>query len=448
MPNRVAPNPTDPVIAASDALYARARGLIPAATQTLAKGPGQYVKGVAPKYLRRGRGCRVWDVDGNEYLDMTMGVGPLVLGYSHPLVDDAIRRQLEDGIVFSLMHPLEVEVAERVRALVPGAEMVRFAKTGAEVTSAAVRLARAFTGRRKVLCCGYHGWHDWYIGVTDRDRGVPAEVKDLTFTFAYDDLGSVLEAIDDDTACVILEPVTFQEPTGGFLAELRALCHERGAVLVFDEMWTGFRVALGGAQERYRVTADLACFSKAVANGMPLGVLTGRAEIMRLLERDVFFFSTFGGEALSLAAAKATLSELFALDVPALLETRGRRLKDGVNAAAGALDLSGVRCVGLPCRTLVTFDPALGDPLVAKSFVQQALLRRGVLWSGFHNLALAHGDAEIAYLLEAWREALALLAAALARGTVREELRGEPIEPVFRRTSHFHVKPRPAAVAR
>src|SRR5262249_48352539 len=265
------------------------------------KGPGQFVRGVAPKYLQRGLGSRVWDVDGNEYLDWSMAVGPLSLGYAYPAVDDAIRRQLQDGITFSLMHPLEVDVAQLVGALVPGADSVRFSKTGADVTSAAVRLARAFTGREKVLCCGYHGWHDWYVAVTDRDRGIPAAVAARTYTIPYNDLPAAREALDGDTACVILEPVTFEPPKPGYLAGLREACEEAGALLVFDEMWTGFRLALGGAQEHFGVRADLACFSKAVANGMPLSLLTGRADVMSLLERDVFFFTTFGGEALSLA---------------------------------------------------------------------------------------------------------------------------------------------------
>jgi glutamate-1-semialdehyde aminotransferase len=448
MPHTDALHPADPPIAASDALYARAVALIPGATQTLAKGPGQYVKGVAPKYLRRGQGARVWDVDGNEYLDLTMAVGPLVLGYGHPAVDGAIRAQLQDGIVFSQMHPLEVEVAERLCSLIPGAEMVRFGKTGAEVTSAAVRLARAYTGRRKVLCCGYHGWHDWYIGVTDRGRGVPEEVRDLTFTFGYNDLGSVRDAIDDDTACVILEPMTFEEPRDGFLGELRRLCDERGAVLVFDEMWTGFRLALGGAQSRFGVRADLACFSKAVANGMPLSVLSGRRELMQLLDREVFFYSTFGGEALSLAAARATLDVLVEEDVPAQLETRGRQLRDRLNALAAELGLPWLRCIGPGCRTLVTFGPEAGNPLIVKSLVQQELVRRGVLWTGFHNLALAHGEAEIEYLLAAYRDALPVVGEAVARGEQRAALRGAPVEPVFRRTGGFHMKPRARAAAR
>jgi glutamate-1-semialdehyde aminotransferase/transketolase C-terminal domain/subunit len=438
-----------PAITASDEIYARAAGLIPGATQTLAKGVGQNVRGVAPKYLRRGRGARVVDVDGNEFLDMTMAVGPLVLGYGDPVVDEAIRAQLADGITFSLPHPLEVEVAELVRGIVPGAEQVRFGKNGCDVTTAAVRLARAFTGRDKVLCCGYHGWHDWYISVTDRNRGIPDAVGALTHTVGYNDLASVEAALDDDTACVILEPVTFEPPRAGFLAELKRLCAARGALLVFDEMWTGFRLALGGAQERFAVTADLACFSKAVANGMPLSLLTGRAEVMRLLEKDVFFFSTFGGEALSLAAARATLQELRRRHVPEALDALGTTLRDGYNRLAETLGTPFSRCVGFGCRTLVTFAAegaaAGADPLVMKSFVQQELIRRGILWGGFHNLSAAHTPADVSLLLDAYAEVLPQLGDLVQRGALAEALRGAPVEPVFRRTSNFNVKPKAAA---
>ena len=447
MPSPAAPLAVaDPVTTESDRLWARAQGLIPAGTQTLAKGPGQHVRGFAPKFLVRGKGARVWDADGNSFLDFTMGVGPLILGYAEPAVDAAIRRQLEAGITFSLMHPLEVEVAEAIRAAVPSVESVRFSKTGADATSAAVRLSRAFTGREKVVCCGYHGWHDWYIGVTDRDRGIPQASKDLVHTIAYNDLESVADALDADTACVILEPAVFEAPRDNFLARLKALCEANGTLLVFDEMWTGFRVALGGAQQLFGVTADLVTYSKAVANGMPLSVLAGRRDVMSLLEKDVFFFTTFGGEALSLAAALATLRELQARDVPARIARQGRRVREGVNALAALHGLADfVKCAGLDARTIVTFDPSAGSPLETKSFVQQELLRRGVLWHGFHNMSAAHGDDEVSHLLAAWDEALPLLKEAVDAGDVRARLRGEPVEPVFRRTTSFNTKPRARA---
>jgi glutamate-1-semialdehyde 2,1-aminomutase len=444
MPNRVAFNTAAPPIHESDQLYARAQGLIPAHTQTLAKGPTQFVRGFAPKYLQRGHGAHVWDVDGNEYIDYVMGVGPISLGYAYAAVDEAVCVQLEDGITFSLMHPLEVEVAELLREVVPGAESVRFGKTGAEVTSAAVRVARAFTGRSKVLCCGYHGWHDWYIGVTDRAAGVPEAVRDLTFTVDYNDLPSVEAALDGDTACVILEPATFEEPRDGFLHELARLCRANGTLLIFDEMWTGFRLALGGAQERFGVIADMACFSKALANGMPLSALTGRRDVLSLLAEDVFFFSTFGGEALSLAAARATIAEMRRRDVFGHLARIGRALKDGYNAVARELKMDYTSCIGFDARTLVTFGGSAVPPLLMKSFVQQELIRRGILWNGFHNVCFSHTDADVDHTVAAYFEVLALLRDAVEKGDLAARLEGEPVAPVFRRTTRFHTKPAPA----
>jgi glutamate-1-semialdehyde aminotransferase len=436
------PAPRDPVITESERIYERAVEIIPAVTQTLAKGPGQHVRGISPKYLQRGKGAHVWDVDGNEYVDWCMGIGPLVLGYADPAVDEAISRQLQDGITFSLMHPLEVEAAEMVRELVPNAESVRFSKTGADVTSAAVRLARAFTGREHVLCCGYHGWHDWYIATTDRRGGVPEAVVEETSTFPYNDLDALARSLGPETACVILEPVVFEAPQPGFLAEVQSLCRQNGTLLVFDEMWTGFRLALGGSQEFFGVSPDLATYSKAIANGMPLSVLTGRKDVMRLLDRDVFFFTTFGGEALSLAAALACMRALRDRNVPAHLARVGKQIRDGYNRIAESLGITAwTRCFGMDCRTIVTFDAAAGDPLVTRSFVQQELVRRGHLWSGTHTVSFAHGEAEADQLIAAYEEILPELKSAVEKGDVPGRLRGEPVEPVFRRTSNFDTKP-------
>jgi glutamate-1-semialdehyde aminotransferase len=428
-----------PTITKSDEYYARALGLIPALTQTLAKGPGQYVKGVCPKYVERGKGSHVWDVDGNEYIDYQMAIGPLSLGYCYPRVDEAIRAQLEKGITFSQMHPLEVEVAELVRDVVPGAEMVRYSKTGCDVTTAAVRLARAFTGKNKVLSCGYHGWHDWYIAVTDRNRGIPNQVQELSYTFNYNDAQGLEDSIDDDTACVILEPMVFEAPRDGFLQRVREICNRKGVVLVFDEMWTGFRFALGGAQQKFGVTADLACFSKAVANGMPLSLLTGKKEIMQLCEKDVFFFTTFGGEALSLAAAKATIEELRDQQVPEKIAAQGKKLREGYNAIARELGIDYTACSGSDARSIVTFS---SNALEMKSLVQQELCRRGILWGGFHNVSFSHTDEDVRRTLDAYKEVLAILKDAVSRNEVRKALRGEPVEPVFRKTSQFNTKPK------
>ncbi len=442
MKNKIAFNENYPDITESDLLYHRALGLIPSVTQTLAKGPAQYVNGVAPKYLKKGKNAHVWDVDGNEFIDLNMGIGPLSIGYAIREIDDAIRAQLEDGITFSMMHPLEVEVAELIREVVPNTESVRYSKTGADVVSAAVRLARAFTKKNKILCCGYHGWHDWYIAVTDRNNGIPTVIEDLTFTFNYNDIESVKDSIDDDVACIILEPFVFQAPANNFLQELRKLCDEKGILLIFDEMWTGFRVSLGGAQEYFGVRADMALFSKAVANGMPLAILTGRADIMALLDKDVFFFTTFGGEALSLAAAKATIEYMRKNDVQRVIAEKGKRLREGYNKIASSLGMTYTSCSGFDCRTIMTFDASAGNPLEMKSLVQQEMIKRGVLWGGFHNVSFSLTEDDIDHILASYAEVLPILKNAVETGNVRELLRGEPVSPVFRKTSNFNMKPK------
>lgn len=440
--NSVKFNELYPVIDQSNALYQRATGLIPAYTQTLAKGPGQYVNGIAPKYLKKGKGSHVWDVDGNEYIDYQMAIGPLSLGYAYGVVDSAIREQLNDGITFSQMHPLEVEVAELIRDVVPNAEMVRYSKTGCDVTTAAVRLARSATAKNKVLCCGYHGWHDWYISVTDRDKGIPQSVSELTFTFNYNDIESVENSLDDDIACIILEPTVFEAPKDGFLQKLRDLCTRKGIVLIFDEMWTGFRLSVGGAQQYFGVDADLICFSKAVANGMPLSVLCGKQEFMQLCDRDIFFFTTFGGEALSLAAAKATINELRLHNVPGFLAQQGKKLKDGYNDIAQSLNMPYTACNGADARTIITFSHVTENALLMKSLVQQEMIKRGILWGGFHNLCFSHTDSDIDYTLQAYGDVLSLLKKAVDENNVSGSLKGLPVEPVFRKVTNFNTKPK------
>jgi glutamate-1-semialdehyde aminotransferase len=279
--------------------------------------------------------------------------------------------------------------------------------------------------------------------VTARNRGVPQAVKDLVHTFKYNDLNSVMSSMDEDTACVILEPMVFDLPEDNFLPKLKLICEANDTLLIFDEMWTGFRLAMGGAQEYFEVQPDLACYSKAIANGMPLSVLTGQEEVMQLLEEEVFFFSTFGGEALSLAAAVATINELQKQDVPAYLARQGQTLRDGYNQIAEELGISHYTlCKGHPARTLVTFEASFGDPLHMKSLVQQELIKRGILWSGFHNICFSHTEQDIDYTLEAYRDVLPLLKQAVETDTVADFLRGEPVQPVFRKTGNFNTKPK------
>lgn len=423
-------------LAQSQALRARAREVIPSETQTFSKGPSQYVQGVAPAFLARARGARVWDVDGNEYIDYPLALGPVILGHNYPAVTEAVTRQLQDGCVFSLPHPLEIDVAEMLTEVIPCAEMVRFGKNGSDATAGAVRLARAYTGRDMIACCGYHGWQDWYIGTTTRNRGVPEAVRQLTVPFQFNNIESLRRVFSDHpggVAGVIIEPLGSQIPAEGFLAEIRALTRREGALLIFDEIITGFRLALGGAQEYFRVVPDLACFGKAMANGFPLAALVGPRDIMQLLD-EVFFSFTFGGETLSLAAAAATLRELRARPVIDHLWAQGQRLQDGYNMLAEYYGVARyTSCAGLPPRTIVAFRDHSGkESLLIKSLFQQEVLKRGILFAGYHNICYELTPDDVTYTLRVYRSALEILAKALSSGDPLRYLEGQPVQPVFR----------------
>ncbi|NMC57851.1 MAG: aminotransferase class III-fold pyridoxal phosphate-dependent enzyme [Candidatus Methanofastidiosa archaeon] len=437
MPNSVGFNQELPTIIESEKLYKRSQGLIPCNTQTMAKGPTQYVDGVAPKYLVKGKGARVWDVDGNEYIDYNMGIGPISLGYAYPEVDKAITEQLSKGITFSLVNPLEIEVAELIKEFIPNAESVRYSKTGAEVTSAAVRIARAFTRRNRILACGYHGWHDWYASTLPRNGGIPDEIIRLTDKFNYNDLESLEQLINYDVAAVIIEPTIFDKPENDFLHGVQELCLKYGSLLIFDEMWTGFRMSNGGAQEYYGVTADLATFSKAIANGMPISVVTGRHDVMQVLEEDVFFFNTFGGEALSLAAAKATLEVYKNKPVIEHIWNLGALLEEGLNNIKNQLNLNYLIIKGYPYRLMLDFAAPGYNPLVLKSFVQQELIRRGILWSGTFTLSFSHSEEEINYTLKAFLDTVLQMDEIMTHGDLRGYIKGDIIKPSFRPISNF-----------
>jgi glutamate-1-semialdehyde aminotransferase len=252
-----------------------------------------------------------------------------------------------------------------------------------------------------------------------------------------------VESLDEEVAALILEPMVFELPQKDFLREVRELCTKKGIVLIFDEMWTGFRLAVGGAQQYFGVTPDLATYSKAMANGMPISALTGRGDIMSALDEKVFFFTTFGGEALSLAAAKATMGEIERLQVPTTLHRLGDHLKIGLIKKIDSLDVPFVKISGASCRTMVSFqDQPNATALELKSFVQQELGKRGILWGGFHNLSYSHTIADLDYAISAYEDVFRHMKSNLREGTLAQKIRGKPVAPVFRRTSQFNLKPK------
>lgn len=422
--------------AQSEALLERALKSIPLGSQTFSKSKVQYPFGVSPYFIERAAGSRVWDVDGNEYIDFINSLCSITLGYSDPDVDAAVKAQLEDGVIFSLPHRLEMEVAEAIIDMVPCAEKVRFGKNGSDATSGAVRVARAFTGRDRVAVCGYHGWQDWYIGSTARNRGVPHATSELTHTFIYNDLESLLKlfkAHPGEFAAVILEPMNVAYPAANFLQDVQDLARQHGAVLIFDETITGFRFANGGAQELFGVTPDLATFGKGLANGYPLSAVAGRADLMSLME-EIFFSFTFGGETLSLAAAKATLAKLKREPVIQTIRTQGQKVMEGTAALIAKHDAGNFLSIcGAPSWSFLTIKEAAPYSLwQIKTLFMQELFARGILAYGTHNMSYAHTDEDIAALLKAYDEVFELLASAVTERTVEQKLRCAPLEPLFK----------------
>jgi glutamate-1-semialdehyde 2,1-aminomutase len=419
----------------SEEMLARALGSIPLGSQTFSKSKTQYPFGVSPYFLARGKGSHVWDVDGNKYIDFVNGLASITLGYSDPDVDAAVKNQLEQGVIFSLPHPIEAEVAEKIVEMVPCAEQVRFGKNGSDATSGAIRLARAHTGRDRIAVCGYHGWQDWYIGSTLRNRGVPQAVSSLTHAFEYNNLDSLHKLFAEhpgEFAAVILEPMNVAYPQPGFLESVRDLTHAHGALLIFDETITGFRFANGGAQELFKVTPDLATFGKGLANGYAVAAVAGPEHLMRLME-DIFFSFTFGGETLSLAASLATMNKLQREPVVRTLAERGQQIVDGVQSlisqtgAAGFLGIS-----GHPSWAFLTIkDTPKCSMWEMKTLLLQEMFARGILTLGTHNISYAHSHDDIKRLLAAYAEVMPILCEAGDRG-VSGLLRCEPLVPLFR----------------
>ncbi|RJP27547.1 MAG: aminotransferase class III-fold pyridoxal phosphate-dependent enzyme [Candidatus Omnitrophota bacterium] len=420
----------------SNTLKAKAKEIIPSCTQTFSKGPTQFVQGVAPVYLQKGKGCRVWDVDGNEYIDYAMGLAPVILGYGYPSVVEAVAAQIKEGTTFTLPHPLEIEVSQKLVELIPCAEMVRFGKNGSDATSGAIRAARAYTGRDRIACCGYHGWQDWYIGTTTRNKGIPEAVRQLTSPFSYNNLESlerIFEQYPQQIAAVIMEPVGVEEPRDHFLQKVKELAYREGAVLIFDEIVTGFRMALGGAQEYFGVIPDMACYGKAMGNGFPIAAIVGRRDIMELFD-EIFFSFTFGGETASLAAALATIQELQTNQVIPHLWWQGQKIRNGFNVLARHYGLEAyMECKGYAPRVAVQFHEQDSQRPILKSLYQQECLKRGILFTSGHNLSYSHTVEDIDYTLRVYRTVMEIMAQAIRSGNPEAWLEGEIVQPVFRR---------------
>ena len=418
----------------SEQLLDRALKSIPLGSQTFSKSLTQYPRGASPFFIEKGKGAKVWDVDGNEYIDFINSLAAVTLGYCDKDVDGAVQDQMKKGITFSLPHRLEMEVAEKLIDIIPSAEKVRFAKNGTDATTAAIRMARAYTGKDHVAVCGYHGWQDWYIGSTSRDLGVPKDVKNLTHKFDYNNLGSLENIFNQqEIACVILEPMNIEYPKDDFLQKVKELTHKHNALLIFDETITGFRYSLGGAQELFGVTPDLATFGKGMANGYPLSAVVGSNEVMQTAE-DIFFSSTFGGETLSLAATNMIIDKYKKEKVIEHISDVGTYLLKNLNQLIDDKSLNTVFYTsGHPSWSfLLTKEQESYNAFEIKTFFLQEMFKRGILTLGSHNISFSHSKKIVDQLIEVYEEVLPLIDENINNQTMLENIQGDVLKPLFK----------------
>ena len=430
-------------------LYDRAKELIAGRTHLFGRRAEMHAYGISPIYSDRQQGGYLWDVDGHKYIDFNMGAGAVLLGHAYPTVVRAVQDQAAQGTGLSINHPLELETAELLAELVPCAEMVRFCKGGGEANTVAVRIARAATGRDKVVFCGYHGWHDWYLAANlgsestlskhllpgIMPRGVPRELEGTALPFEFNNLDSlrqVLDAHSGEVACVILEAARNYLPEPGFLEGVRDLTRQQGVVLIFDEVVTGFRTARGGAQEYYNVIPDMATFAKCISNGFALGAVAGKREVMEVAV-DSFISSVYWAEATGLAAGKATLKEYLNQPVCVAIQEFGKAFIAGCRRVIAE---SGVPAtmIGLPFFPSLTFRdlaPELLDPLV--TLYMQETAKRGLFGGPGHFFCLQHTQGDLAAAVDIIGAALTVIRKALDAGDIPKYLECPVRQSGFRR---------------
>jgi glutamate-1-semialdehyde 2,1-aminomutase/spore coat polysaccharide biosynthesis protein SpsF len=404
--------------------FKKSANLIPCGVQTLSKMPNKFVEGVYPIYLEWGKGAYVGD-HTSRFIDYPLGLGAILLGHAYPEVVKAVQIRLADGNLFICPSILETQLAEKLKELIPCAEMSRFLKTGSEATSAAVKIARSFTNREHIAICGYHGWHDWFTVSTPKNKGIPKVYGNFVHKFEFNNLQSLKDITDKyKLAAVIMEPCIFDEPKDRFLDKVKDLVHENGGLLIFDEVVTGFRTLFYSAQKYFQVTPDLATFGKDMANGIPISVVCGKKKYMKELEGDCFVSSTFGGDLLGIVGALETIKVLE--DNPVLEDIwyHGNYLKDGYNEIAQGLDVES-ECKGYPNRTFFTFPTG-----VHKSLFWQECIRRGVFFGWANFISYSHREREILYTLDVVQEALKVVKANWKKPL--KALKGNPAAEVFR----------------
>jgi glutamate-1-semialdehyde 2,1-aminomutase len=428
----------------SQSLQQKSHRLIPGGAHTYAKGDDQYPE-IAPGFISKGKGCHVWDVDGNEYIEYGMGLRAVTLGHGYKPIVEAAYRQMQQGVNFTRPASIEVECAEKFLSLIEGAEMVKFAKNGSDATSAAMKLARAYTGRDLVAVCADHPFFstdDWFIGSTPMSAGIPQAIQNLTLKFNYNNLASVkalFEQHPGQIACLIMEAETAVAPVYNFLHEVKKLCHENGALFILDEIITGFRWHLNGAQKVHNIVPDLCTFGKAMGNGFSIAALAGKRDVMKLgglnheQERVFLLSTTYGAETHSLAAAIATMQVYEQENVVEHLYRQGDRLISGISQAVADNELEGYFGLsGKPCNLVYyTCDANKERSQAFRTLFLQETIARGLIMPSL-VVSYSHSDADIDRTIEAISDALKVYRRALEDG-IEKYLVGRPVKPVFRK---------------
>ena len=413
----------------------KAEKLIPALSQTFSKAPYSYVKNVYPVYLKRGKGSHVFDVDDNEFIDYILALGPITLGYSYSAVNKAVKNQLKEGISFSMPHHLEVDLSEKISKIIPGAEMVRFTKTGSDAGTAAIRAARAITKKDKILYWGSGGvWHDWFTTITSRNSGIPKFNKKLISKFEYNNLEQLKEKFEnwkDEVAAIYMEPMIFEHPKKNYLKNVKKLAHKNNTVLIFDEVVTGFRYAKGGASEYLGIEPDIAVWGKGIANGMPLGAITGKTEYMKIFD-DIFYSTSYAGETLSLAAGLAVINEIETKPIIEHSWKMGGKLHEGFNKISKNLELN-FKIEGLPIRGSIICYDEMGKPSnIFKSILLQELIQRGIMFGqGGIFLSYSHSNKDIKSTLLNCENAMKFIKKELENKPPSKILKGEEMKKVM-----------------
>ena len=425
----------------------QAKSLIPGGTQLLSKRPEMFLPSLWPAYYEKAKGCQIWDLDGNHYIDMSyMGIGACILGYADEDVDNAVKMVIDKGSMATLNCPEEIELAEVLCEIHPWAEMVRYARTGGEAMAIAVRIARAKTEKDLILFCGYHGWHDWYLAANLADdkaldghllsglepKGVPRALKGTAIPFNYNDTKEFLSLVDkhkSEISAVVMEPIRNYYPKDGFLEIIRETTQKLGIVLIFDEVSSGWRFNVGGAHLKLGVEPDIAVFAKAISNGYPMAAVIGRAEVMDVAQ-DTFISSTYWTERIGPVAALATIRKLKGLQVPKHLINAGEEVQEGWKSLAQKHHL-GITVSGIYPLSHFSFE--YENPMVLKTLFTQLMLEKGFLATTAFYASHAHKQEHIDKYLAAVDEAFDFISEAIEEGCPEKHLKGPVCHGGFKR---------------